>query len=416
MKVLQINSHYDQGGAARIVTTLHRQLLKKGIESYVAYGRGKKTREKNVCKFGSKMGVYTSALCSRLSGWNGCFNRIATKKLIGLIKQIQPDIIHMHVLHGYYINVPMLFHYINKNNIPCVWTFHDCHAFVGNCGYYFDCRKWESGCGDCPYLRNYPVSQWFDHTAKMWQQKRMLFVKSTNKLLVTPSKWLKEETAKSFLRDFECVTIANGIDTEQTFYPRNKEACRKKYGYTSREKLVLGVAVGYRDERKGAEYILQLAKDLGNEARVILIGWNYEKNHLLKGLNNVVTLKNTKDKELLAEYYSMADVFVIPSLAENYATTSLEAMACGTPVVGFDVGGIAEQVAKGKGRVVPVGNREAFAEAVREVLNHTEDIMSGEILAGNVRLENSAEKMAEQYEALYIRLYETQKKASGVKG
>lgn len=407
MKVLQINSHYDQGGAARIVATLHRQLLKSGIESYVAYGRGEIAQEEKVYRFGNNLGAYTSALCSRISGWNGCFNRRATKKLIKLIRQIQPDIIHMHVLHGYYLHVPMLFHYINKNNIPCVWTFHDCHAFVGNCGYFFDCRSWESGCGNCPYLRNYPVSRWFDHTGEMWQQKKELFTKNTNKLLVTPSKWLKEEVAKSFFKDFECVTIANGIDTEQTFYPRNKAECRKKYGYTDHEKLVLGVAAGYRDERKGAEYILQLAKDLEKEAKVILIGWNHEKNHMLKGLNNVVALKNTKDKELLAEYYSMADVFVIPSLAENYATTSLEAMACGTPVVGFDVGGIGEQVAEGKGKVVPVGNREAFAEAVREVMNQSEGILSGEQLAATVGLDNSAERMAQQYEELYLRLYES---------
>lgn len=409
MKVLQINSHYDQGGAARIVATLHRQLLKKGIESYVAYGRGKKTQEENVYRFANNPDVYTSALCSRISGRNGCFNGTSTKKLIGFIKQIQPDIIHMHVLHGYYINVPMLFHYINKNNIPCVWTFHDCHAFTGNCGYYLDCRRWEQGCGNCPYLKIYPASQWFDYTDKMWQQKRRLFTENTNKILVTPSKWLKDEVAKSYFQGFDCVTVANGIDTENTFYPRDKEECRKKYGYTAEEKLVLGVAVGYRDERKGAEYILQLAKDLEKEAKVILIGWNHEKNHLLQGLNNVIALKNTKDKELLAEYYSMADVFVIPSLAENYATTSLEAMACGTPVVGFDVGGIGEQVTEGKGRVVPVGNREAFAEAVRQVLKQSEDVLFGEQLAARIQLENSAEKMAEQYEKLYTRLFSTGK-------
>ena len=181
VKVLQINSHYDQGGAARIVATLHRQLLKKGIESYVAYGRGETNQEEKVYKFGSISGSYMSALCSRLSGWNGYFNQNETKKLIHFMEQIQPDIIHMHVLHGYYNNVPMLFHYINKNNIPCVWTFHDCHAFVGNCGYFFDCRSWESGCGNCPYLRNYPVSRWFDQTREMWQQKKELFTKNTNK-------------------------------------------------------------------------------------------------------------------------------------------------------------------------------------------------------------------------------------------
>ena len=410
MKVLQINSHYDQGGAARIVATLHRGLQKVSADTYVAYGRGFVSKEENVYMFGNMPDIYMSALFSRICGLNGCFNRRATRKLIHFIEQIQPDIIHMHVLHGYYINVPMLFHYINKKQIPCVWTFHDCHAFVGNCGYFFDCRKWEKGCGDCPYLRNYPASLRFDNTNKMWKEKKALFTKNSNQIIVTPSNWLKEEIRKSFFADYECVTIHNGIDITNTFYPRNKAECREKHGYMLQEKLILGVAEGFRDNRKGVEYILQLAKELKREAKVILIGWDKEKNNLLKGLNNVITLKNTRDKELLAEYYSMADVFVIPSLAENYATTSLEAMACGTPVVGFDVGGIAEQLAGQKGITVPAEDLDDFTKAVREVLNDCECVLRGEALAGRVQEENSAERMVEQYLEVYGRLIDGLKK------
>ena len=409
MKVLQINSHYDQGGAARIVATIHRGLPKKGVESHVAYGRGDVSKEEKVYMFGNKPGIYTSALFSRVCGLNGYFNHMATQKLLRYIEKIQPDIIHMHVLHGYYVNVPMLFHYINQNHIPCVWTFHDCHAFVGNCGYFFDCRRWENGCGNCPNLKKYPASFWFDHTGKMWQQKKGLFTNNPNQIIVTPSLWLKEETQKSFFKDYECITIYNGIDTMNTFYPRNSVECRKKYGYKPEEKLVLGVAAGYGDDRKGVEYILQLAKELEKEAKVILIGWDKEKNSLLKGLNNVITLKNTRDKELLAQYYSMADVFVIPSLAENYATTSLEAMACGTPVVGFDVGGMSEQITDGKGLMVPAGNQKAFVKSVRKVLNEPESVLHGDALADRMKTENSAEKMVEQYFEVYRKLLDNLK-------
>lgn len=401
MKVLQINSHYDQGGAARIVATLHRQLLKKGIESYVAYGRGEISKEENVLSFGNTPGVYCSAFLSRFTGWNGYFNHIATRKLIKLMKKIQPDMIHMHVLHGYYINVPMLFRFINKHNIPCVWTFHDCHAFVGNCGYFFDCRKWEVGCHECPYIRNYPTSQWFDHTEKMWRHKQRLFTVGDKKIIVTPSQWLTEEAKKSYFGRYECMTIHNGINTEEIFYPRDRRLCREKYGFSKEDKLVLGIAVGYRDPRKGAAYILQMAEDLKDSVKVILIGWNHENDSMLEGITNIIPIENTKDVEMLAEYYSMVDLFVIPSLAENYATTTLEAMACGTPVVGFAVGGIPEQLEDGKGIAVEAADQEAFTDAVRKVLEEPDCVLRGEELVNRIQEENSNEKMVKEYIQIY---------------
>jgi len=401
MKVLQINSHYDQGGAARIVAALHRQLLRRGVESHVAYGRGAKHAEENVHFFGDTPGIYISAIGSRLLGINGYFNKRATGKLIQLIEKIQPDMVHMHVLHGYYVNVPMLFHYINKVQIPCIWTFHDCHAFTGKCGYFFDCRQWEQGCKSCPYLKSYPSSLLLDCTRKMWKDKKGLFTVGEKKWIVTPSFWLQTEVEKSFFSKYSCVTINNGIDTENTFYPRDREALRKKYGFLSEEKLILGVAVGYRDERKGVEYIIQLAKDLEKRAKVILIGWNKENNGLLKGCENIITLKNILNKDMLADYYSMADVFVIPSLAENYPTTSLEAMACGTPVVGFGVGGITEQLETMKGLVVEASNQKAFTEAVSKTLWEPGVVLQGDALARMIQEKNSAGRMVDDYLKLY---------------
>lgn len=404
MKILQINSHYNQGGAARIVACIHRQLLADGEESFVAFGRGPKPEEDNVYRFGLTPEIYWSALVSRGTGISGWANRSATKRLLRFIDRVRPDIIHMHALHGYYLNLPILFEYINAREIPCVWTFHDCFAFVGNCGYYFDCEKWKSGCGNCPNIHTYPKSQWFDFTAWMWAHKKEMFTQGSRKIIVTPSQWLTGEARKSFFNKYECVTIRNGIEAQTVFYPRGKEACRKKYGYAPEEKLILGIAVGYDDVRKGAKYIIQLAKNLANEAKVILIGWNSKNDSMLQGTKNIITLPRTASTDILAEYYSMADVFVLPSLAENYATVTLESMACGTPVVGFRAGGIPEQLTRGRGIAVEAGNQGEFDRAVRSALEPDCALLRGQALADVIRRENSTEKMTQEYLEVYRRL------------
>lgn len=404
MRILQINSHYDQGGAARIVACIHTQLRKDGQESYVAYGRGPKVADEQVYRFNTVPEIYFSALASRISGLNGWYNRIATRRLIRYMDQIRPDVLHLHTLHGYYLNFPMLFAYINAHKIPCVWTFHDCHAFVGNCGYYFDCEKWKKGCEHCPRLKGYPRSQFFDFTRYMWKRKRALFTGDAPKIIVTPTDWLTRQAKASFFGCYPCLTIRNGIDAERIFYPRGKQLCREKYGYSQTDKLVLGIAVGYSDPRKGAKYIIQAARELGAEAKVILIGWEESNNRMLENTDNIITLPSTDSTDMLAEYYSMADVFVLPSLAENYATVTLESMACGTPVVGFDVGGIPEQLTGNKGITVPVGDQEEFTRAIRQALCPDNDLLHGEQLAAIIRRDNSMEKMVREYREVYGRL------------
>ncbi len=404
MKILQINSHIHTGGAARIALSIHRQLLLQGEESYIAYGRGGTDTEENSFRFDTKAEILGSALFSRVSGLNGWGNPAATQRLKSYLDKIQPDLVHLHTAHGYYLNFRLLFEYINQRKIPCVWTFHDCHAFTGNCGYFFECEKWRTGCGSCPDIRRYPTSWFLDLTHYMWEKKKDWFTGDAPKMIVTPSEWLTDVARQSFFQKYPCITIRNGIDEKGIFYPRNRRQCREKYGYSQDEKIILGIAVGYSDPRKGARYIIQTAKDLEGEARVVLIGWEKKNDGLLKECSNIVTLPATESTEMLAEYYSLADIFVLPSLAENYATVSLESMACGTPVVGFDAGGIPEQLTGGRGIAVKAGDQQAFTDAVSRALESPDLLLRGENLAKLIRAENSVEAMTEKYLDVYKQL------------
>ncbi len=404
MRILQINSHYDQGGAGKIVANIHRMLLKdENVQSYVAFGRGKIPEDPNTYRFDTQAEVYLSAFLSRYVGLNGWWNWIGTWKLLRYMDRVKPDVIHLHTLHGYYVNFNLLFRYIHKHHISCIWTFHDCHAFTGNCGYYFNCHKWKTGCGNCDRLLEYPTSRFFDFTKYMWNRKKKL-VAGTDLTIVTPSQWLASKVRESFFKQFPCKVIYNGIDTVKMFYPKNASACRRKYHFSEDDRIILGVAVDFQDSRKGGVYILEMARAL-QDTKVILVGWNKKNDKLIEDIPNVIPLPATGNPEILTDYYSMADVFVIPSLAENYPTTGLEAMACGTPVVGFDVGGISEQMKEGCGLVVPSGDQEAFNEAVRTVLHSVKcgdgRFLKGPRLAQIIQKDNSERGMAIKYRELY---------------
>jgi len=398
VKILQINSHYDQSGAGKIVACIHRELKKMGHDSMVAYGRGKETSDEDVIKIGSKIEVAFEGLVTRYAGINGFTSWNATRDLVKRIKDFRPDIIHLHGLHGYYLNSEILFDYINKSNIPCVWTFHDCHAFSGNCGYHYECDKWINGCFKCEHLKEYPTSHFFDFTESMWGKKKDLFTKTKNKIVVSPSNWMTNDAKKSYFGKYECITINNGIDTERVFYPRDKSECREKHGFAFDDKIVLGIAFGFADPRKGVKHIVQMSRDLEKEnIKFILIGWNNKNDYLIKNLTNVVTIPVTNNQDELAEYYSLSDVFVLPSLAENYATVVIESLACGLPVVGFDVGGVPEQLAKGRGITVNVGNQEELNAAVSNILNGTSHLASKDEIINYTQNNNSISTMVEKY-------------------
>jgi glycosyltransferase involved in cell wall biosynthesis len=340
MKVLQINSVCGRGSTGRIVLDIHNELMMQGHQSFVAYGREPAVDCNGVIRIGSKYDVYLHVLRTRIFDEHGFGSRKATAKFIKKIDEIKPDIIHLHNIHGYYLNIEVLFNYFKEVQVPMVWTLHDCWSFTGHCAYfdYVGCSRWREGCFRCPQKSRYPSSWFFDKSLVNWKKKKELFAGFKNMTLVTPSRWLAELVKQSFLKDYHVVVIPNGIDTS-VFKPTPSDF-RKRYGLENKF-IILGVANVW-EERKGLKYFLELSKMLNDDEVIVLVGLNEKQKKYLP--KNIIGISRTSSVRELAGIYTAADVFVNPTLEDNYPTVNLEAQACGTLVITFDSGGAKETI------------------------------------------------------------------------
>jgi glycosyltransferase involved in cell wall biosynthesis len=340
MRVLQINTVCGRGSTGRIVLDIHKTLLQMGYESYVAYGRPPAIDCLGAIKIGSKFDLYSHVLLTRFFDLHGFGSKRATKIFLKKIDEMDPDIIHLHNIHGYYMNIELLFDYLKQKNIPVVWTLHDCWAFTGHCTYfdYIGCERWKTGCHKCPQKKRYPASYFLDNSRKNYETKKRLFTGLKKMVIVTPSRWLANLVKESFLKEYPVEVIPNGIDTN-VFKPTPSDF-RKKYGLEGKF-IILGVANVW-EERKGLNYFLELSRMLRDDEVIVLVGLNKKQIKTLP--NSIVGIPKTNSPVELAKIYSAADIFVNPTLEENYPTVNLEAQACGSYVITFDSGGCRETI------------------------------------------------------------------------
>lgn len=361
MKVLQINSVYGIKSTGRIAQGIAKIQKENSAEPYVVCSEG---NFDGVNAYVMKTGLYQKAniLLTRLFGKHGFYNKIATRKMLKWADSVKPDIIHLHNIHGHYINVRLLFEYIKKNNIPVVWTLHDCWAFTGHCAHfdYAGCDKWQKGCGGCSIKRSYPVSMFFDRSKGNYKAKKELFTSVEKMHVVTPSDWLKGLCEKSYLGKYPVTTIHNGVDTE-VFSPAESDLrARLKL----EDKFVILGIVNKFSGTKGGEYFLKLSQLLSEDERIVLLSLDEEKEKIPQ---NIISLPSTADVKELAEIYSMADVFVNPTLQDTFPTVNIEALCSGTPVVTFDTGGSKEALDEKSGYFVPKTDVEAMYGAIQKI-------------------------------------------------
>lgn len=303
-------------------------------------------------RIGTFNGRRLNVALARITGFNGCFAWFETYKLLKKIDEFKPDIIHLHNLHDSYINLPMLFSYIKKHNVPTVWTLHDCWAFTGQCPHFtiVKCYKWKVGCHNCPQYKEYPASL-YDNTKKMWQLKKKWFTGVKNMTIVTPSEWLAGLAKESYLKEYPIQVINNGIDLD-VFKP-TKSDFREKYGISPSECVILGVSFGW-NYKKGLDCFVKLRNELNEQYRIVLVGTDSSIDKQLP--SGIVSIHRTQNQKELAEVYSAADVFFNPTREEVLGLVNLESLACGTPVVTFNTGGSPECIDEYSGIIVEEGD------------------------------------------------------------
>lgn len=388
MKIVQINATCGSGSIGKICQDISKLLNNKGIENYVLYSMGN-SNYPYAMKFCNEYVRKIQSLIEKVLGIYGFGAKLTTKLLIQKLKHISPNIIHIHNIHTHDVDLGMLFEYLNSNNIKVFWTFHDCWAFTGYCP-YFDmagCDKWKNRCHGCKVYKQY--SFFFDRSEYLYNKKQKGLSKS-NLTIITPSKWLSELVRQSFLKDKTIKVINNGIDLD-VFRPRVSDF-RLRY-HCENKMLLLGIA-NIWEKRKGLDTFIRLAKDLNDNYRIILVGTNNEIDKLLP--ENIISIHRTENQEQLAEIYSAADLFVIPTLEENFPTVNIESIACGTPVITYNTGGSPEIIDERTGYVI----RDNSYDTLYKTIAHYSNEFNRSECVERARIFNKYDKYIE-----YIKLY-----------
>ena len=398
MKVFQLNTYCGIKSTGRIVLSIAQQLEEHGDACFIGYGVPEISEESRpfAYKIGGKLSRKVHGAIRKLMDMEGYGSILPTFILLKKINQYKPDIIHLHNIHGCYLNHRILFSYIRKHHIPVVWTLHDCWPFTGHCAYYdaAECEQWKTECKNCPQQLNYPVCIGLDGSARNYRRKKALFNMPEQIRFAAPCHWMKQQLEKSFLKKYPAAVIVNGIDTD-TFKPAESDL--REQWHIGNRKLVLGIASEW-DERKGLSYLLEAAKQLGSDYIFAIIGLSESQTAVLP--ENAMAVPSTHDARVLAMWYSAADCLANPTLEDNMPTVNLEALACGTPVVAFDTGGCAEAIGN-CGCVVPKKDVHAFCQKLTEYCALKADITEQCLYRAK---QFQMARMGEQYIKLYEEL------------
>ncbi len=395
MKILQINALCETGSTGKICFDISNFLTENNIENYILYSMAS-GHSNNSIKFTNIKYIKLQALKSKIFGNYGFNSKSATKKLISKISKINPDIVHIHNIHSHDINIELLFNYLKETKVKIFWTFHDCWAFTGYCPHFdmVGCDKWMTQCQNCIQKKSF--SWFFDNSKRLFEKKKRLF-SDLDLTIFTPSNWLANLVKKSFLKAYDVQVINNGINLD--IFKPSPSQFKSKFNIPPHKKIILGVAFDW-GKRKGLDTFLALSKRFDNDIfQIVLVGTNNNVDKILP--SNIISIHRTQNQSELAEIYTAADVFVNPTLEENFPTVNLESIACGTPVITFNTGGSPECIDHSCGIVVEKNDIDSLCEKIALVCK--ENLFSPE--ACRKYAENfGRDKMVEKYYNAYRRI------------
>lgn len=373
MKVLQVNCVYKKGSTGKIMCDIHKELLADGVESVICYGRGEKTSDAGVYKTCGELYSKLNNLLTRFTGimYGGCL--LATNKLISIIKKEKPDVVHLHCLNGYFVNIYRLVSWLNKNKIKTVLTLHAEFMHTGNCGHALECEKWTTGCGSCPRLKKETKSLLIDGTRRSWTKMKKAFEGFDTLRVTSVSPWLMERAKRSpILKDHKHTVVMNGLDTD-VFHPYDTTSLREELGITD-EKIIFHATPYFSDDKdnfKGGYYVIKLAEALKDKGVKVVVAGDHKAD--IKVPENMMLLGRVSDQVKLAKLYSLADLTVISSKKETFSMIVAESLCCGTPVVGFLAGGPESIAIDDYCEFIEHGDLLTLTARIEELLNHQLD-------------------------------------------
>lgn len=368
-KLFQINVVANSGSTGKIAEQIGMLAQNNGWDCYMAYGRWAYNSSLKLYRIGSKKDVFQHGLKSILFDKHAMGSKSATKALIEEILKVKPDIIHLHNIHGYYLNLPLLCDFLAAYGKPIVMTLHDCWTVTGHCVHFQDinCDKWIDGCHHCPNLKGYPRSLFVDNSKNNWKIKKESFQKILQLLIIVPvCNWLGDIISRSYLNNAVRKVIVNGIDLNVFKPVENVSAIRTKLQLNN--KFVILAVSNVWNKTKGLNDVLWLREQMSDDVVFIMVGvTSKQKKNLPKG---VIGICHTENVSELVDLYSLADVFVNPTYQDTLPTVSIEALACGTPVVSYDTGGSADIVDEKTGALVKRGDRDSLLSSITNVKKH----------------------------------------------
>lgn len=367
MRVFQLNTYCGVKSTGRIALDIARLVEADGGECRIGYGVPGIAPEAQpyACRVGAPWERKLHGAMRKLLDAEGYGSVLGTRRLIRDMERFDPDIIHLHNLHGCYLNLPMIFRALHRMHKPVLWTLHDCWPFTGHCAYfdYCGCDSWQTACKSCPQQRSYPICIGLDGSARNYRMKKRLFAPLEHLTFVAPCEWMKQPLSHSFLQNKPVRVIYNGIN-RSAFRPVQSDL-RRRYGLES-TRVVLAVASEW-DERKGLNFLVEAARRMGEGYRFVAIGVNEKQlRELPKGM---IGIPHTESLTELAGWYTTADCLANPTMEDNMPMVNLEALACGTPVAVFRTGGCPEAVTPECGVVVPKADVEALCGAIQTLCN-----------------------------------------------